>query len=338
MHPVIAGGGGEEHLRTHPPLELRLLARGIRLGEEEAVVAEAVVGGVLPDELPVVCLRVPVLAHPGSASEELREDLHVQERNLADSSAEEFGGHRPRQHVSYQQPAVAASDNGELRGGRDAPRHQILAYGFDILVCLVPKLLQRCLMPSRPVLTTATDVCDHLDTALLKPAGADPPRVVGQHRDLKPAVRVEERGVGPVHRNVLAPHSKVRDLGAVLAGSEVLLADQAVGLEHRRLRPQLCRHRAPVLRAAHLLGVRHQEALPRHPHVVGLGVVTAHALHSHVLPDRHRLSRPSGLRDPLAVLEAPELKHRAHILESLEDDIGLGLCLLLEGLGGGRFE
>eukprot|EP00961_Rhodomonas_salina_P256387 3464907-Rhodomonas_salina.1 len=44
------------------------------------------------------------------------------------------GGERQEGGREGEQPAVAASDNGELRGGRDAPRHQILVPQYPRLV------------------------------------------------------------------------------------------------------------------------------------------------------------------------------------------------------------
>ena len=89
-------------------------------------------------------------------------------------------------------------------------------------------LFQRCLVPARAVFAAATDVGDDVYAAAAafgfarQPAFADAAAVAGGERDFKAAVAVEQGRVVAVGFQVFRTDDGVGDLGAVVAGGEVL--------------------------------------------------------------------------------------------------------------------
>jgi len=120
---------------------------------------------------------------------------------------------RAHEHVAREQPAVGAALHGELLRARDPPAHEVGSHRLEVLVRLVPLLLERRLVPARPELAAAADVGLHVHAALLEPADADGGGVAGRERDLEAAVAVEQRGRRAVEAERLGADEEVGHLG-----------------------------------------------------------------------------------------------------------------------------
>mmetsp|Transcript_40073 Transcript_40073/g.85566 ORF Transcript_40073/g.85566 Transcript_40073/m.85566 type:complete len:263 (-) Transcript_40073:1166-1954(-) len=197
-----------------------------RGGEEDRRVARAalepMVGRVLLDVRPLLWLvGVAILAHPRGARKQLVEAAHVEERHLANDGAEELG--RAYEHVAGEQPAVGAARDAEPLVAGDAASHQVLGDRLEVFVGLVPLLLERGLVPARPVLAASADVGLHVGATLLEPADADCRDVARRERDLEAAVAVEQGRRRAVERHPRLAHKKVGHHCAIFRLGEVLV-------------------------------------------------------------------------------------------------------------------
>ena len=215
VHAVVAGGGGEQHRRV------------------VNVLLHVLVGRIPAQELPVRRhVRVAVFGHPGGAGQQLVVAIHVQQRHLADHGAEQLRVHH--HHVAGEQAAVAAALDAQAGRLGDLAGDQVLGHRREVLVGLVAVLAQRRLVPARAVFAAAADVGDHVHAAFRQPVLADAGRIVRGQRDFESAVTVKQGRVVAVERDVLARDHEVRNLGAVLAGREVLFDAVGLGVEEGR--------------------------------------------------------------------------------------------------------
>src|SRR5262249_57576032 len=89
------------------------------------------------------------------------------------------------QDQAHEQAPVAAALDAQALAGGDAPGHQVLGDGGEVLVHPVPVFLDRRKVPLRPVLTAAAEVGHHVGPAAGKPATPDDPAVRRGERDLE---------------------------------------------------------------------------------------------------------------------------------------------------------
>ena len=215
MHAVVARGGQQDGGRV-------VLRR-----------IEQVVGREGADVFPLFRLvRIAVFGHPRRAGQQLVVALHVQQRHLDHHRTEQF--RVLREHVAGEQAAVAAAADAKVLWRGDLAVDHVARDRGEILVGLVPVLLQRRLVPARAVLAAAADVGDRVDAALLQPALAHATRIAGRQRDLEAAVAVKQGRIAAVMGHVLRSNQEVRHAGAVLRGREMLLDRVLRRVEERR--------------------------------------------------------------------------------------------------------
>mmetsp|Transcript_80871 Transcript_80871/g.196177 ORF Transcript_80871/g.196177 Transcript_80871/m.196177 type:complete len:603 (+) Transcript_80871:661-2469(+) len=310
MHAVVSGRGGEHDGRV--------------LGGA----AQPVVRRVALEEGPVLGhLRVAELAHPRGSGEQLAVPVHVEQRHLADDGAEELG--RADQHVTGEQPAVGAALDGELLRAGDPPPHEVRRHRLEVLVRLVPLLLERGLVPARAELAAAADVGLGVDAALLEPADADGGGVARCEADLKAAVAVEQRRRRAVEAERLGADEEVGHLGAVGRRGLELLRLQAVRVVHVGEGLELLLRRAErLVRPRERVGRRLGVAAAREPHVVRLGGAYARGGDG-----REAIALAAGVRlleHPLLLAVAPQPDLGAHVVEHVEDEVVERLPLAVE--------
>mmetsp|Transcript_122459 Transcript_122459/g.305776 ORF Transcript_122459/g.305776 Transcript_122459/m.305776 type:complete len:271 (-) Transcript_122459:1081-1893(-) len=183
---------------------------------------------------PILSVWIAILPHPTSPCEQLAVAPHVQEWHLTYNGAKQAVALWPRQHVAHEQAAIGASLGAELLPTGDLAPDEILGHGLEVLVRFVPILLQRCLVPSRAVLAAAADVRFDPDTTSLQPRNTTGGSILGTEGDLKAAVAVQERDVGPVVHEALLADLEIRNLCPVQGLHEELLDLKVVCFEEGR--------------------------------------------------------------------------------------------------------
>mmetsp|Transcript_7031 Transcript_7031/g.14750 ORF Transcript_7031/g.14750 Transcript_7031/m.14750 type:complete len:281 (+) Transcript_7031:171-1013(+) len=198
MDPVVPRARGYEHRGVLLHLPVDLVVRRVPL-----------------EEFPIVGVRISVLRHPRRPGQERVVPLHVQKGHRAVDRPEQVRPHHI--HVPHQQAAVGPSPDRQGFRPAQARLDQSLRHGDEILVGLVPVLLEGRLVPLGTEFAASADVGLHVGAAALQPGDAGGGDVLGSEGDLEPSVAVEESGGVAVEDGVLFGNEEVRDLRAVLA-------------------------------------------------------------------------------------------------------------------------
>ena len=165
---------------------------------------------------------------PGPADGELVEAQHVHDADLRDGAGEEVGA--LIDHGADQQPAIAATHQGEARGLGPLFPHQKLR-GTDAVVedVLLP-VFHAGLVPGLAVFTAAPEIHLGIDAAHFQPREAAG-REGGREGDIEPAITVEQHGVVAVLHEAFFVEEEDRHPGAVLAVEEDLADLHTGGIE-----------------------------------------------------------------------------------------------------------
>ena len=214
MHAIIAGRRGDQDRRVRP------IGRDILIGR------------VFGDELPVPgIVGITVLGHPGCTGQQQMKTLHVQQWDTADQGAETI--RVSGQHDAHQQSAVAAALSAEAIHRGDPACDQIGGHRREVLVDQMPALAHGLGMPTRPVLTAAANIGQHIGAAAGQPQPTEHTVVSGRARHLESAVPTQQRRPGRAG----ATDHEIGNGGAIGRGREVLTDLQSGGVEEpgRRL-------------------------------------------------------------------------------------------------------
>ncbi len=138
--------------------------------------------------------------------------------------------------LPVSRPPLRPAHRAEVLRRGDLALDQVARHGGEVLVGPVPLVAQRRLVPRGTVLAAAADVRHDVDAPVRQPGASEPARVRRRQRDLEAAVAVEQRRRRAVVREVARADDEVRHARAVVGGGEVLLDEEAVGVEVRRHR------------------------------------------------------------------------------------------------------
>ena len=173
--------------------------------------------------------------------------------------------------------------------------------------------LETGIVPGGSKLAAAADVGQHIHAAMLEPQPACHGRVIGRHRDLEPAVRIENGGIRPVIRHVFAMHNEVWDPRSIFRRGLLLLHHIGRCIELRLLLFGL--DQRSVGRVAQHQRRRRQKAIHAQNEFV---VRLARRLNAHRLVVRYRQLFPR----PVPVLAARiHIGPALHMVESGHDDV-----------------
>jgi hypothetical protein len=139
-----------------------------------------------------------------------------------------------RHHIPHEQTTIRATLDSQASWLGNVALEKVLSDRCEVFVATQAIILQGCLMPSRPVLATTTDVRHNIDATLSQPSPAGPRVVAGLQRDLKAAVSIEQRRVGSIQFQAFLGDHEVRDLRSVFARREMLGDFQAARIKKGR--------------------------------------------------------------------------------------------------------
>ena len=186
-------------------------------------------------------------------------------------------------------------------------------------------------MPAGPVLATAPDIGQHVDTALFQPGLAQRAAVIGNLGNLETAIAAQQGGMGAIQLQALGGHLEVGHPRAVL-GSHEVLADLAAGSIEEGWRAlqgfRLSTH------ATHAQRRGRQEI--RDVHEVVVRCIRIHAGDAH---GAHVRRAQEGLALPVARLHGRQHGEAVlHIVQHIEDQVMARPAEALQRRGGGGFE